>query len=215
MKLVILFFAAIAGLFYQSEKPQVLIIGDSISIGYFPFVKDALKDKAEVVHNTGNAQFSQNGLKKINSWLGDKHWDVIQFNWGLWDVAYRTPVAKGTGTLDKVNGKLTATPEQYRENLEAVVEILKKTGAKLIFVNTTYVPENEPGRFSGDVHKYNAIAQEVMKKHGVVVNDLYTPSVEIHKKLGLGSDNVHYTKEGYKELSDYITKFLDKSLPQQ
>lgn len=210
MKLVTLIFAAIFGLFYQPGRPQVLIIGDSISIGYFPYVKDALKDKADVTHNAGNAQFSKNGVQKIKSWLGDKQWDVIQFNWGLWDIAYRAPATKGTGALDKVNGMLTATPEQYRENLEILVETLEKTGAKLIFVNTTYVPRDEPGRFSDDVVKYNAIAEEVMKKHGILVNDLYTPSKGIHKKEALGIDNVHYTSQGYKELSSHITRCLEK-----
>ncbi|HEY0669239.1 MAG TPA: SGNH/GDSL hydrolase family protein [Sphingobacteriaceae bacterium] len=212
MKLSLLFLAGILGLFYQTSKPKVLIIGDSISIGYFPFVKEALKENAEIYHNTGNARFSQYGLEKINTWLGKEHWDVIQFNWGLWDIAYRTTANKGTGALDKINGILTATPEQYRENLDSVVRILKDTGAKLVFVNTTYVPELEPGRFSNDVIKYNRIAEEVMRKHNIKINNLYNPSVKIHKENGLGTNNVHYSKKGYQELSAFIIKGLKEEL---
>lgn len=194
------------------HKPRILIIGDSISIGYFPFVKQALSTEADVYHNKGNAQFSANGLQKINSWLGDGHWDIIQFNWGLWDIAYRNPAVNNQGHRDKVNGKLTATPEQYRQNLEALVAILKKTGAKLIFVTTTVVPDKEVGRFVNDVEKYNAIAKKVMEKNGIQVNDLYPLSVPTHKQFGLGDDNVHYTEKGYQILSQQIIKGLKQRM---
>ena len=97
-----------------TPKRKILIIGDSISIGYFPFVQTALADQAEVVHNKGNAQHTGTGLKNINVWLGEEKWDVIQFNWGLWDLCYR-PVEKGPENRDKINGKLTTTPEQYQK----------------------------------------------------------------------------------------------------
>ena len=212
MKIIIVSLLALWSALYQPAKPKVLIIGDSISIGYFPFVKDALKDKADIYHNAGNAQSTTNGLNKLKSWLKDEQWDVIQFNWGLWDLAYRSPAPKGPGVLDKTNGKLSVTPEQYKKNLEALISVLKETGAKLIFVNTTYVPVNEPGRNYSDVKIYNLIAEELAKKHGITINDLYSPSVKIHNALGLGENDVHYTKNGYKELSKYIIQGIERQL---
>ena len=47
-----------------------------------------------------------------------------------------------------------------------------------------------------------------MKKYSITVNDIYESSIPAHKNFGLGSDNVLYTKEGYKMLSDLITGFL-------
>ena len=193
-------------------KPKVLIIGDSISIGYFPFVKEELKEKAELVHNTGNAQATTKGLSELDNWLGKEKWDVIQFNWGLWDIAYRNPASKTQGNRDKLVGKITCTPDQYRSNMEALVTRLKKTGAKLIFVTTSYVPMNDAGRYSGDEIKYNAIAIEIMQKNGIEVNDLYAYSKEVHAQYGLGIDDVHYTKDGYKELSRPIINRLKKLL---
>ena len=55
---------------FQAEKPKILIIGDSISIGYTPFVQQALADIAEVFHNPGNAQHTGTGLGSIDSWIG-------------------------------------------------------------------------------------------------------------------------------------------------
>ena len=66
--------------------PRVLLIGDSICGGYEKGVKRLLDGKAEVVKNAGNAEYTGTGLKKIDEWLGDGKWDVIHFNWGLWDM---------------------------------------------------------------------------------------------------------------------------------
>ncbi|MDF3078994.1 MAG: GDSL-like Lipase/Acylhydrolase family [Sphingobacteriaceae bacterium] len=195
-----------------APKPKVLIIGDSISIGYFPFVKEELKNEAELVHNAGNAQDTANGLKKIDSWLGNTKWDIIQFNWGLWDIAYRNPASKEQGNRDKINGTIAASPEQYKKNMEELIAKLKKTGAKLIFVTTTVVPEKEAGRFVGDEDKYNAIAIDLMKKNGITINNLHQPSVSIHQKLGLGADNVHYSDEGYKQLAKPIIDLLRQAM---
>ena len=192
------------------KETKILIIGDSISIGYTPFVTKALENLAIVVHNEGNAQHTGSGLKKINNWIGDEDWDIIQFNWGLWDLKYQlSDSVKGPA---KLNGKVTYTLEEYRENLTELVHILKSTGAKLVFVTTSYVPPKEPTRHSGDERKYNEVATKIMKDNGIIVNDLHTPSIQIHKEFGQGEDNVHYTPEGYEKLSVFITRVLRANL---
>jgi lysophospholipase L1-like esterase len=194
---------------FRTSKPSILIIGDSISIGYTPFVKKYFADKVNITHNPGNAQHTGTGLEKIDAWLGDGKWDIIQFNWGLWDLCYRHPDSKVQGNRDKVNGKITYTVDEYAANLDSLVSALqRKTDAKLVFVTTTYVPEHEAGRFTDDAVKYNDAAKAVMKKHAVLVNDLYEPSISIHKKFGKGPDDVHYTTEGYEKLSNLVADFL-------
>ncbi|WP_445738682.1 SGNH/GDSL hydrolase family protein [Mariniflexile sp.] len=198
---------------FGTKKPKVLIIGDSISIGYTPFVEKHFSGDAIIRHNPGNAQHTGTGLENINAWIGDGDWDVIQFNWGLWDLCYRHPDSKVQGNRDKMNGKITCDIDAYKTNLDSIVSILKrKTKAKLIFVTTTYVPENEAGRFQDDVLKYNEAAKAIMKKHSVIVNDIYEQSVFIHKKYGKGSTDVHYTKKGYKKLGKLIAVFLEKEI---
>jgi len=198
---------------FIGHKPKILIIGDSISNGYMSFVVEYFSGKAMVSHNPGNAQHSGFGLQKIREWIAGEEWDIIQYNWGLHDLCYRSPESKVQGNRDKVNGKITNSVEQYKTNLDSIVTILKlSTKAKLIFVTTTYVPENEAGRFQDDVQKYNAAALEVMKKHKIQVNDIYGKSIAIHKKWGLGSDNVHYSKAGSKELGKLIVSVLEKQI---
>lgn len=195
------------------EKPKILIIGDSISIGYFQYVKEALAEKAEVVHNKGNAQHTWKGLKNLIEWIEKEDWDIVQFNWGLWDLCYRNPDSKEQGHRDKINGKLTTPLEIYSANLDSLVSLMRRsTDAKLIFVTTTYVPEKEAGRFSEDPLKYNEVAKKVMQKYAVTINDIYAPSIDIHHRDGLGNDDVHYNKEGYRELGKLIVPVLEEAL---
>jgi lysophospholipase L1-like esterase len=207
LSLVILFFILSS---FSSPKTKILIIGDSISIGYTPFVAEALQDEAIVIHNPGNAQHSGNGIEKLEEWLGDENWDIIQFNWGLWDLCYRHPDSKVQGNRDKTNGTITLSIEEYEKHLTEIVSRLKQTKAKLIFVTTSYIPENEAGRFAGDDIKYNTVAKNIMIKEGVLINDIYATSKQIHKKYGKGNDDVHYTEEGYKLLANPIVKFIQK-----
>lgn len=200
---------------FTPRQPNVLIIGDSISIGYTPFVEKQFSRQATVVHNQGNAQHTGNGLEKVDEWLGAEQWDIVQFNWGLWDLCYRHPDSKVYGNRDKINGKITHTVDEYAANLDSIISLLqKKTNAKLIFVTTTYVPENEAGRYTADVIRYNDAAKTVLKKYEIPVNDIYQQSISIHKKFGKGSDDVHYTTEGYESLGKLINDFLDAEIKQ-
>ena len=68
-KTVILILLGILFLGCKRDLGKVLIIGDSISIGYTPYVQEALAGKATVVHNEGNAGHTGIGLNKIHDWL--------------------------------------------------------------------------------------------------------------------------------------------------
>jgi hypothetical protein len=196
------------------KLPRVLLIGDSISMGYTKPVIELLKGKAEVHRVKGNAGHTGMGLAGLPKWLDAKHgqWDVIHFNWGLWDLCYRNPKSKTQGHRDKVNGKVTHTPEQYRENLEKIVVVLKKTNAKLIWASTTPVPENEAGRKVGDDVIYNKIAAEVMKKHNIPINDLHTTIAPHMKKLATAPGNVHFKPAGSVLLARQVATQIEKTL---
>jgi len=181
-----------------------LIIGDSISIGYTPYVEEAFKGTAEVFHNPGNAQHTGKGLSQIKKWIYQENWDVIHFNWGLWDLCYRLRESKEQGNKDKINGQVTYSLGEYRQNMGNLVKILKTTNARLIFATTTYVPKGEPGRFEGDDEKYNAVAVEIMKKNGVAVNDLNPFSKLVHQQEAKAGNDVHYTEKGYELLAQAV-----------
>lgn len=197
----------------EEGLPKVLILGDSISIGYFPAVKAVLQGQASVSRPNTNCGDTPRGLREINKWLGDTKWDVIHFNWGLWDLCYRNPESKNQGNRDKVNGKLSVTPEDYEKNLNALVDRLQKTGAALIWASTTLVPDGEAGRFVGDDVKYNAIAAKVMAERGIPINDLHATSAAFDPSLFTKPGDVHFKKAGSEKLAVEVVRSIQAKLP--
>lgn len=193
--------------------PRVLLIGDSISLGYTVAVRKALADAANVHRIPENGRYTGYGLERIDAWLGTNQWDVIHFNWGLWDVVHWEP---GTGKPGKKNlktGVICTTPEEYAANLEKLVTRLEKTGAKLIWAATTPVPEGEPGRKPGDEITINKLAAEIMRKHGVEVNDLHARALEKLPGIAARPGDVHYTKAGYEWLGAQVADRIRAALP--
>jgi lysophospholipase L1-like esterase len=122
---------------------------------------------------------------------------------------------KNQGNRDKEHGTLTTPPEQYERNLEQLVRRLERTGATLVWAQTTVVPENEAGRVVGDDRKYNAIATRVMQRHGIAIDDLYNVSAAFPPLLRLEPGNVHYTTDGYKALAKPVAAAIKAALQQR
>ena len=194
--------------------PRVLLIGDSISIGYTLGVRKLLEGKANVHRPSANCGPTTSGLAKLNSWLAtggvDKKWDVIHFNWGLHDLKYLGPDGKNLQSPSDPKNHQQVPPEEYRKNLSKLVEILKATGAKLIWRNTTPVPEGAAGRAVGDSEAYNAIAAEIMKESGIPTDDHYS-FVKKNPSLMLKA-NVHFSKEGYQALAANVVVAIEAKL---
>jgi lysophospholipase L1-like esterase len=195
----------------EPEPANVLIIGDSISIGYFRPVQEFLAGRAVVEHNPGNAAHSANGLTRLDEWLGDTEWDLIHFNHGLHDLKYIDE--KGKNALAE-KGKQQIPIEQYERNLDEMVTRLKKTGAKLIFANTTPVPDGTKIRVEGDARIYNVAAERVMNKHGIPINDLYSFSMARLDKIQRPA-NVHFFPEGSRLLGKQVVKMIVEVLDEQ
>ncbi|MDF7824020.1 glycoside hydrolase family 97 catalytic domain-containing protein [Pontiellaceae bacterium B12227] len=193
-------------------RPNVLLIGDSISNAYTVDVRKLLHGKADVFRIPGNGKNSAYGLKNLDKWLGSRQWDVIHFNWGLWDLCYRNPKSKTQGYRDKVNGTITATPEQYRANMEKIVARLKQTDATLIWCTTTPVPEHEAGRKLGDDLVYNQIAAEIMKANGVGINDLHAHALLKYSEIQRQKGDVHFTPQGSAYLAEKVAQEISDVL---
>jgi lysophospholipase L1-like esterase len=210
-RLVLAFLAGALSL-AAADAPRVLILGDSISIGYTPAVTRLLEGKAAVNRPKANCGSTQTGLAGLEQWLGDGRWDVIHFNWGLHDLCYRHPDSKVQGNRDKVNGKQVVPTSEYERNLETLVARLQRTGARLVFANTTLVPEGEAGRFTGDEVKYNAIAERVMQRQGIPVNDLHALTRAFGPELFKGPGDVHFTPAGYARLAAQVAAAIEQAL---
>ncbi len=199
--------------------PNVLILGDSISIGYTRAVRRLLAGEANVQRplnarrdGPSNCGPTPRGIENIDAWLGETQWDVIHFNWGLHDLCYRNPESATQGNRDKINGRQAVSTGEYRRNLETLVARMKRTGAALVWASTTVVPEGEAGRFVGDDAKYNAVAAAVMRRCGVPTDDLYTVSKEFPPELFVGPGNVHFTRAGSELLAESVASSVRQAL---
>ena len=218
---VLFLFAVCVGHGLEGDLPRVLIIGDSISIGYTDKVAELLGGEAVVerpLREDGKVQNcgpTSKGISDLDLWLGETEWDVIHFNWGLHDLCDRHPDSTATGHRDKVNGKITVEPEQYEANLRQLVARLKVTGAALIWASTTPVPEGTLGRFVGDEVTYNAIAARVMSENGIPIDDLYTYMLPEVEKYGRAPGDVHYTEEGSGYLAAKVAAAIESVLERE
>jgi acyl-CoA thioesterase-1 len=192
--------------------PRVLLIGDSISIGYTLPVRAALKGKVNVHRPPTNCGPTIKGLKEIDQWLGDKQWDVIHFNWGLHDLKYLGPNGENLQDPQDPQNHQQVSPEDYEKNLRKLVQRLKKTGAKLIWRNTTPVPKGSRGRVAGDAVKYNEIAAKIMKQNGIPIHDVYGMVKPKMAELMLPKGNVHFTNQGSQAIADDVAAEILKAL---
>ena len=186
----------------RGDLPRVLLLGDSISMGYDQPARILLAGKATVHRPPENCQSTLYGLKKIDAWLGDKPWDVIHFNWGIWDAHH----LKGD--------QLRTSPKVYEKNLRTLVSRLKATGAKLIWASTTPVKDLQQNGISvkgADIPIRNAIARKVMDENGIPINDLYQKMLPHVKRLR-GADGCHYTPEGSAFLAKRVAESVEKVL---
>lgn len=181
--------------------PRVLLIGDSISMGYTLPVRKFLEGKANVHRIPTNGGPTKNGVASIAKWLGAGKWDVIHFNWGIHDLKYMP------------DGKRQVEPADYEANLRSLVATMKATGAKLIWATTTPIPEGElnPPRKFGQVKEYNEIAARVMAENGVAIDDLNT---YITPKLATlqNPHDVHYSAAGSEYLAQQVAAEITKAL---
>ena len=191
------------------DLPNVLILGDSISIGYTELVRELLKDQANVLRpmkengKPMNCQGTTYGLKHIDAWLAASEWNVIHFNFGLHDLKHVDPETGRNST--NPDHPQQAGLKEYEKNLEQIVKKLKAISARLIFATTTPFPDKPQGplRRSDQAEKYNKVALKIMKKNDIIINDLYAyvlPRMEELQK----PNNVHFTSKGSEFLAEKV-----------
>lgn len=183
------------------KLPRVLLIGDSISIGYTAPVRKQLAGKANVHRILTNGGPTSNGLNFLKTWLGTNQWEVIHFNWGLHDLKY----------LD--TGKPQISLEDYEKNLATLVAQLKATHAKLIWCSTTPVPDAKlnPPRKPADVVAYNATAARVMAANKIPTDDLFTHASAKISDIQLPA-NVHFSASGSEYLATQVVAAISEAL---
>lgn len=203
------------------KLPNALIYGDSISIGFTPDLREALKGKVNLYRlyrNGGDSSAFITNMERMRNvmraetthlrWEFD--WDVVQFNVGLHDLKYLNGKK-----LDIKTGKQVTSPEDYEKNIRDIIAYLKKIApkAKLIWATTTPIPKGAQGRKPGDATKYNTIVEKVLKDHPeILVNDLHAFTNPHLDKWIIKPGNVHFNTAAKKKQGEETARVILKAL---
>jgi hypothetical protein len=198
--------------------PRILVVGDSISMGYRGFITKHFKDKAYVDYWVGGGWFGDTA-KGPDSPV-KRSWNGVLSN-GPYDV-----VSWNSMTLHMWNGMPGRCDEAiYPANMTELVEHLQKTApdTKFIWIRCTpWRTTPDTGRPGIDhskndfIVRLNKVTDDIMIKHGISEVDLYSLCEKKLDTIPAGSkDALHWNSDVSREMADLIIKEIEKFLPEK
>lgn len=184
----------------QPGLPRVLLVGDSISIGYTLPVRTLLAGRANVLRPLFNCGPSSRGVEKHAEIAGAGGWDVIHFNFGLHD-------------LRLIDGVHQVPLDTYAANLRTLGRLYLAAARKVIWCSTTPVPEGNlsPPRRPTDVPAYNRAALEIMAELKIPTHDLHAFATARLNNIQR-PQNVHFTDAGSAKLAQSVAAAITEAL---
>jgi len=197
---------------------KIYVLGDSISIGYGPFLKSYLKGiieysrkegEEEALLNLDKPQGANGGdsgmvlsFLKSKSDSGGIDADMLLLNCGLHDIKTNPKTGEKQVPIDR-----------YRENLEAIVQTVGSMKCSLVWIRTTPCDEaihnqrcKDFHRFSADCIAYNNVADQIMQTSGIPRIDLYSFTLNLGENLY--SDHVHFPQHIKEKQAAFIAGWL-------
>ena len=168
---------------------KVMLIGDSIRLGYQDRVRQMLDGRAVLCAPEENCRFSAYTLFNLQPWMPDNDFDVVHWNNGQWDTCYMS------------DGRIHTPLATYLEIQKRIVEILRRKARRLVFATTTPVHADQyekaaiNGRKNVDIEAYNRAAVKELSALGVEINDIHAAlagSVTTY----ISEDKVHLSPAG-------------------
>ena len=201
---------------------KVLLIGDSIRLGYQDDVIEELKGEYEVWGPPENCRFAKFTLNELGRWIQDcaknskteydealltpgagiseqeVYPDIIYWNNGLWD----------TSIVYEEDGPFTPIPE-YITYMSKILREFRKITDKVIFATTTPVKPINPNQKNDIITEYNKAIVEFMENENVVISDL-NKLVSENIDEYISPDNIHLSAEGKKACAKVIAECIRK-----
>lgn len=203
---------------------RILLIGDSISLYYSPFLASYISDKAELHNKEGRREAFTDLDRPTGGNGGDSsmvleylkqrfekeapNYDIFAFNCGLHDVKRLN------------NAECVISTDDYRKNLLEIIEFMSQRNIKTVFITTTHVDDERHNarkqlgftRYDTDVQKYNEIALCVMGGNKIPVIDLggFTKNLS----GDIFTDHVHFEEDVRKLQAAFLAGSLQDFLKQ-
>lgn len=176
---------------------NLLLLGDSIRIGYTPYVRELLSPAHAVQGPEDNGRFTLYTLRYLHDWAArlDSKPDIVHWNNGLWDATQYT-----------VDRAPLVSLAAYESNLRRILTEIRGLfpGASIVFALTTPVAAAHPAIENHTLDAMNRVAAEVMAAEGVSVNDLH--GLVLANPAYLSEDAIHMTQAGYRALAEAVVR---------
>ena len=182
---------------------KIILIGDSIRLGYEAYVRSAFRDVAEVYAPEENCRFAHYVFRYLHEWKAIGNWptdaDVVHWNAGLWDVIH-------------------FFGEEAQTSLSAYAEVIARIDrrlrtlfpqAKIVFATSTSVDEeaykqSSYKRSNDEIARYNRAAVEALSSTDAIINDLFPLTLALPAEAR--SDLTHFNNDlGCRYLGSWVT----------
>jgi len=173
----------------NQEKPGVLLVGDSITKGYYNTVEKSLQQEAACARFATSACVADPAFHiQLEAVLNHNHFTVIHFNNGLHGVDY--------------------TDDEYRLGYEQALKTIQKKWpcARIVLALTTPLQSGSSrANLNALVDSRNAIVHQLAEKYDAQVNDLHTISKD-HPEYY--RDPYHYKSEAIRLQSQQVVQVV-------
>ncbi len=105
---------------------SVVLIGDSIRMGYQQYVAQELKSEAQLWWPDSNGGTAGQILARLGEWFAARRPDVVHVNAGLHDL--KRPRIAPRGSADSF-----VSPDEYRINVEGVLATVQRNTKAQVF----------------------------------------------------------------------------------
>lgn len=192
---------------HLNALPRVLLLGDSIRLGYQPAAQSLLAGIAQVDGPPENGGDSRNLRQQVEAWVRAAAPDIVHLNAGLHDIRR----ARDTGDI-------AVAPAEYAANVAAILDTLRRLSVpRVLWATITPVDDvrhaaRKPfDRREADVREYNAIAVRACGCAGVEVHDLHAV-LAVQGGAMLWQDGIHLSDAGYRVAAEAVATRLKMHL---
>lgn len=182
----------------KTDLPHVLLIGNSITRGYYGKVEAALKDKAYIGRLSNSKSIGDPALlEEIAVVLKNTKFDIIHFNNGLHGFDY--------------------TEEEFDNSFPKLIKVIRKYApkAKLVWATITPVRTGDEMKEFAPITERLKIRNEIALKHinhaNIEINDLWSTVID-HPEYYAGGDGTHPVDAGYSALATKVISIIKKYL---
>ncbi|MDA7882468.1 SGNH/GDSL hydrolase family protein [Akkermansiaceae bacterium] len=177
----------------DQNLPRVLLVGDSITKGYYNTVEKSLAGKANCARFATSACVSDPAFfAQLETMFNHYEYEVVHFNNGLHGFGY--------------------TEQEYQEAYERALGVIWANApeVKLILaLSTPLLETSKQNNLNPRINERNRIVRELAKKYGAEVNDLHAISIGRPEYY---SDPYHYKPVATELQGRQVGKFIEKTL---